>query len=145
MVTIDWHPAPEKLRQFAYFAPVGFGLIGLLVAWHLGAPGNIDQATTWTPSFWLWGTGLVTLLIGAIKPLMVKPLYVVLSAITAPLGWLIGNLVLLLLFSLLVAPLGILFRLIGRDALDRHFRDGSETYWRDHESATDLKRYYRQY
>ena len=137
MIAIDWNPDTPKLRQFAYAAPVGFGLVGLLVAWRLGA--------TLAPSFWLWGIGLATLVAGLIKPISVKPLYLLLSAVTAPIGFVIGNLALLLVYVLLIVPIALVFKLIGRDTMTRKFRDGKESHWQEHRGTRDLKRYYRQY
>lgn len=142
MIAIDWNPDPPKLRQFAYFAPIGFGVVGLVVAWHLGA---MSAAGSWTPSVWLWVIGLLTLAAGVIKPLLVKPLYLLLTVVTAPIGLVIGNLAMLLLYVLLFVPLGLIFKVIGRDTMQRSFRDGRESYWEKHTQPTDLKRYYRQF
>jgi hypothetical protein len=60
-----------------------------------------------------------------------------------PAGWLLTNLVLALLFYLVVTPLGLLFRLAGRDVLDRHSREPKESYWQEKAPAQDPGNYFR--
>jgi hypothetical protein len=40
---------------------------------------------------------------------------------------------------------GLLFRLMGRDPLQRRLEPAAASYWQPREQVTDLRRYYRQY
>jgi hypothetical protein len=44
-------------------------------------------------------------------------------------GWWVSRLLLLLSFVLLVTPLGLIMRLVGRDPMVRKWDEGSESYW----------------
>jgi hypothetical protein len=63
-------------------------------------------------------------------PAAVRPVYIAVILITFPIGLIISELILLLVWLILFTPLAVIFRLIGRDALDRRFDKSSDTYWR---------------
>jgi hypothetical protein len=42
-------------------------------------------------------------------------------------------------------PIGLFFRLIGRDPLHRRFQPEADTYWVGRRPATDVRRYFRQF
>jgi hypothetical protein len=62
-----------------------------------------------------------------------------------PIGWTISQLIVALLYYGLFTPIGIVFRLIGRDPLHRTHRPGIPTYWSPKMTATDPKRYFQQF
>jgi hypothetical protein len=45
----------------------------------------------------------------------------------------------------LLTPLGLLFRLLGRDALDRSWRSDHDSYWQEKSAAENSRRYLQQY
>ena len=49
-----------------------------------------------------------------------------------------------LLFYGVLTPIGLFFRLIGRDALQRRIEPERETYWQPHEQAK-VRRYFKQF
>jgi hypothetical protein len=134
MIRMDWNPPARNLRQFAYACPVGFGLIGWLVLRLGGA------------SWWAWAGiafGILLLAVGLARPLALRPLYVGIMALGAPIGWAVSNLLALVFFFLVLTPIGFFFRLIGRDVLALRAR-GRPTYWREHRAESDPRGYYRQ-
>ena len=62
-----------------------------------------------------------------------------------PLGWVVGHLLLAILYFAVVTPIGLALRLAGRDPMNRRFDDQSSTYWRSHRPPDDDTSYYRQY
>jgi len=48
-------------------------------------------------------------------------------------------------FFLVIAPIAIFFRLIGRDALDRRLDPNATSYWTPLEQDTQPSRYFRQF
>jgi hypothetical protein len=62
-----------------------------------------------------------------------------------PLGWLVSQLVLAILFYGVFTPLALVFRLIGRDALALKKPSGEATFWRPKPTPSDPRRYFRQY
>ena len=49
------------------------------------------------------------------------------------------------LFYGVFTPIGLFFRLIGRDPLHRRFQPEADTYWVARRPATDVRRYFRQF
>jgi hypothetical protein len=48
-------------------------------------------------------------------------------------------------YFLLLTPLGLLFRLMGRDALGRKFDSNTNSYWIARRSPEKLDRYFHQF
>ena len=66
--------------------------------------------------------------------------------ITRPLSWLMTRLLLSLFFYLFMTPFVLALRLFGKRFLDTRWKDGRESYWRDHEPAeASVDRYRRQF
>lgn len=135
MINPTWYPDERQLRQFAMIALPGFGLLGF-VAWYV-----------WTDSLTVgavcWGFGGLVFLAGLARPDSVRPVYLLLMGIAVPIGWLISNLFLRLIFYGVMTPVGLVFRLIGRDPLQLRRPDGP-SYWQNHVQRMDVKSYYRQ-
>ena len=132
MITPSWSPTRRQLKQFACAAPVGFGLVGWMLA-RIGLQ-----------PWWPWagaGFGLLLLAVGLARPLALRPLYALVVAVATPVGWLASTLLMLVFYYLVVAPTGLVFRLFGRDALQLR---GGGSRWRTRPESRDPESYYRQ-
>ncbi len=132
MITPSWSPTPRQLRQFALAAPVGFGLVGWMLARFGLQP------------WWPWagaGFGGLLLAVGLARPLALRPLYALAVALATPIGWIASTLLMLVFYYLVVSPTGLLFRASGRDALQLR---GGGSRWRPRTESRDPQSYYRQ-
>ncbi|MDB9312309.1 SxtJ family membrane protein [Spirulina sp. CS-785/01] len=86
---------------------------------------------------WIWGHGfpLVPWILGAvfwglalIVPKTFKPVAVVWIKVATVLAWLNTRLILGIIFFLMVTPMALVMRLIGRDPLSRTFERQLESY-----------------
>jgi hypothetical protein len=134
VITVNWTPGRRQLRWFGVAALFGFGLIGFVV---LRWTGSMTAARV------LWAVGLVSFLVGLPFPNALRPLWVALTVVTFPIGWLLSQIFLRLIFYGLLAPIGLLFRLSGRDPL-RLRRPAGDTYWRARGPAPGPTSYFRQ-
>jgi hypothetical protein len=134
MIAPSWYPSRRQLRQFAVICVFGFGLIALLV-WS-------QTGSTRAPMI-LAGVGVAAFLVGLPFPTAIRPLYALLMAIALPIGWVLSNILLMIIFYLAFTPLGLVFRLMGRDPL-RIRKPIVDSYWIDHPPRTDAASYYRQ-
>lgn len=129
LVNIDWNPSPRKLRQFAFC----LALFSIVVAWYQGAS---------------WPLAVVVSFVLAISflwPAVLKPVFLAISLVTLPLGFLFGELALLLIYFGVFLPIGCLFRIIKRDALQRQLRRDALSYWEVRPAEPAKKSYLRRY
>jgi hypothetical protein len=131
---IPRHPTTGTLRGFAAIWLVWFAGLGA-AAWFVR-----DDRTT---ALGLWALALGVGPLGLAAPSLVRPVFVGAMVVTFPIGWVVSHLLLGAVFYGLFAPLGLLFRLIGRDALGLR-RSAAESYWRPKPAAEDLRSYFRQ-
>lgn len=78
-------------------------------------------------------------------PSLVKPLYVALMLVTLPIGLLVGEAALMAIYVGVFLPIGILFRLMRRDALQRTIDRSAVSYWEDGRDEPPKKSYLRRY
>ena len=82
------------------------------------------------PSYpFLFGIGAALIAFGAIWPSALKHVYIVWMALAFALGFVMSNVILTLFFFLLVTPIGLLARLLGKDFLGRKLDCKATTYW----------------
>jgi hypothetical protein len=137
MIKVDWNPAAKQLRVFAIACAVFGGLLGAWLLWRHGA----SLATAGIA----WGIGGAAGLLGLSCPPAIRPLYVVLSAITLPIGFALSTVILFVLYFFLLTPIGLVMRLVGHDPMKREFDPAAKSYWTPREPAKDVKGYFRQY
>ena len=110
LVEINWHPTNRTLRQFGIACLLALPLIG----WLAAANGTVISS--------LAAAGLACAVLGFVFPQVLRPVFVAVSLITAPIGMVMGEGAMLLMYYGVFAPLGLWFRLIGRDTLARKAR-----------------------
>ena len=130
---INTTPGNRQLRQF------GLLCIVLLpaIAWVWGGSSSTIGAAA------LIGAGLGVL--GILAPGLLKPVFVGLVLVSFPIGLIVGELILLMIFAGVFLPMALLFRLIGRDVLQRRMNAESETFWVPRSAPTNVRRYFQQY
>lgn len=133
---IQFDPTTTTLRQFAGLWLVFFGGLGL---WEALARGHT-----------FLGAGLIvaSVVIGApglVRPGLLRPLFVAWMVLAFPIGWTVSLVMLAILYYGLFTPIGLVFRLVGRDALQRTRKPALETYWTPKPTPTDPRRYFKQF
>jgi len=128
-------PKPKLLRQFAGLWLIVFPLLAALRVWR-------GHADNW--AIGLAVAGVVVGLVGLVKREAVRPIYSGWMLAAFPIGWTVSQLMLLVLFYLVFTPVGLVFRLMRRDALSLRRRDVS-TYWAVKPGAARAEDYFRQF
>lgn len=109
---------PAELRRFGLL--VGGVLVGLgLLAWQ--------RYPTAGPV--LVGLGVLMVGAGLVWPRRLKWVYVAWMGLGLVLGHVVSTVLLVLIFYLVVTPLGLLARALGKDFLDRKWDAQSPSYW----------------
>jgi len=145
MIEIDFRPDRRQLRQFGFIALVAFGLVGLLTWWKNGLFGFDFGGATQAVVGVFWALGLVSGLFALVAPRANWPLYVTLMVVTYPIGFVLSYVLMAVLFYGMFTPVGLIFRLIGRDSLNRRFEPEAKTYYARHRPAKSTERYFRQF
>lgn len=123
------------LRQFAALWLLVFGAMAGWRYLH-------GQAGTFTAV--LAVLALTVGVAGLIKPGFVRPIYTGWMIAAFPIGWTISKIVMALMFYAVFTPLGLVFRLTGRDPLKLR-RTKPASYWVGKTSASSGEEYFRQY
>jgi hypothetical protein len=127
-------PSRRTLRQFAGLWLLFFG--GLGCRRLLGQ----DHMAGWLLLALALGAGIP----GLIRPRLLRPVFVGWMIAVFPVGWLISHLVLGVIFYGVFTPLGLWFRLKGRDAL-RLRRSPAASHWMPKPTPVGAASYYRQF
>jgi hypothetical protein len=145
LTKINLHPTDRQLRQFGFIALIAFGVLGAMVQWRGGLFGiNFGEAARWV-SYSLWALGGVSALLSLIHPTANRFLFVALTVISYPIGYVVSFVLMAIFFYGVVTFVAIVFRLIGRDVLKRKFEPEASTYWTPHASPGSIKRYFQQF
>lgn len=132
LIELNWNPTPRQLRQFG-----GLSLVALpLITWVWG--GGTDLVLT------MLGIGALLAVVGLVVPSVLRPIFVAVSVIGAPIGMVVGELTMLLIFFGVFVPVGLFFRLIRRDALQLKIDRNCDSYWQPKRGPGSVASYYRQ-
>jgi hypothetical protein len=128
-------PTLKMLRQFAGLSLVVFGGLAAWRLWH-------GQAGLWT--YVLAIAAVLVGVTGLIAPALIRPVYTGWMIVAFPIGWTVSKIALGLMFFLVFMPVGLVFRMTGRDALRlKRTRDGS--YWLAKPASRSGDEYLRQF
>ncbi|MFG0265443.1 MAG: hypothetical protein ACF8AM_09875 [Rhodopirellula sp. JB055] len=90
------------------------------------------------------GIGIVVGILSWTAPKLISPLFIGLMLITFPIGIVLGELVMLVIYMSVFLPMGIAFRLFGRDRLQRRIDRNCKSYWSPKKQPKSAASYYRQ-
>ncbi len=145
MLDIDLRPDDRRLRQFGFIALAGFGALATM-AWfeRLVFAFGLGEARLPVAGV-LAGLGLLSALLSLVCPRANRPLYVGLTLLALPVGYVVSYLLMGVLFYLLITPVGLFFKMIGRDPLHRRFDREAGSYWVPLGPRPPRERYFRQF
>ncbi len=133
LIEINWSPTQKQLRQF--------GLLCLIVLPLLGWLWRANSNTVLT----LFAIAVVIAGLAYVQPRWVRPIFVGLILLAAPIGMVVGELAMLLIYFTIFLPISLAFRLVRRDALQLRIDRSASTYWQPKTEPKDISSYYRRY
>ena len=136
-VEINWHPKQKQLQSFGKIALIATAVISLLLYVLKGT--GIQWALI------IFALGLIIFLSSIISLRLTRAIYIVLTAVTFPIGLVVSFILLAAFYFLLLAPLGLVFRFTGRDVLGRKFEPTAESYWQQRKPPESSERYFHQF
>ncbi len=141
-IRVNWKPTDRQLRQF--------GLIGLaavpVIGWVFSGSPAISTWINEPPTVMIGGAvvGLILGLLAWLRPGSLKTVFIGMTLLAFPIGLVVSELIILLIYITVFVPVGLVFRCIGRDALQRQIDPGATTYWMPKKSPKDAESYFRQ-
>lgn len=137
LVSINWNPSRKDLNGFRLIAVVATTLIAVLLYALKGVDVRWCAGIVAFGGF-IWLSGLVSLT-------LTRYVYVTLVAVTLPIGFVVSLVLMGVVYFGLFVPVGLVFRLIGRDVLCRKFDPKAPSYWVPHRQTTTVERYFQQF
>lgn len=108
----------KELRKFSLVIGIFLGLLGGLSWWR--STGHYS---------WLFVITMAFLFVGFGRPMLLKPIHKVWMTLAILMGWIVTRIILSVLFYLIVTPIGLSVRLLGKNTLDLKFDDDTSSYW----------------
>ena len=125
----------KDIRSFG----ITFGIIFLIIAGFL----YYQEKDSFQLFIYLAGSfsGL-----GIILPIILKPFYMVWMIFAVILGWFMTKVILSLLFYLIITPIGLFLRIIGKDLLNLKEKKQQKSYWNMRNSEEEqIQNYEKQF
>lgn len=123
----------RRLRSFAFLVGGALAVMGLLLALDGRAP---------TVGSLLAAGGAALAAAGAAAPDRLAPLYRAWMTLALAMGWVTSRVLLATVFFLVLVPIGVLGRLLGKRFLDLSPDPAARSYWirRDHRQPVDYRK-----
>lgn len=136
MIDLNLKPRTKVLRQFSLIWLLLF--VGLGIYNHLNGAGHSTRSVVFLAAASLG-------VIGLIWPIVIRPIYQAAIIVTFPIGWVVSQVVLIVMYYGIVTPLGLILRCMHPDPLTRDKQPNATSYWLDKTQPADLRSYFRQY
>jgi hypothetical protein len=111
------HPSGKDLKNLGLVFFIVLAIIGSFLWWK-------DRPA----ASWFWAAAVLLGIWGLLWPRGLRPLYRVWMGLAVVLNYFVSRLILILIYYLLLTPIGLMLRLLGRDLLDLKLHDRS-SYW----------------
>ena len=108
----------NELRKFGLTLGVALGLLAALLVW---------LEKDYYYYFLILAVALIAL--GAVRPTLLKPLQKIWMTLALTMGWIMTRLILSILFYLVLTPMAMAAKLMGKDLLGLKFNLNADSYW----------------
>jgi len=123
--------AKKDLREFGLTVGVILVILGCIALW---------RGKCVYPYF--MGAGIALAGLGLAAPGILLPLQKAWMAMAAIIGFFMSRLILIIFFYAVIAPIGLVTRIIGKDILDGRIEKGRASYWKTRSAGTKDKKSY---
>jgi hypothetical protein len=137
VIQINRSPTLRQLRQFGLIW-MGFVAFFGVLAWF-----KFDNQSL-AKGFWI--AAVVVPCIGWLLPSFMRLVFVGMSYLAWPIGFVVSHVVLAGVYYLVLTPIGLLMRLSRYDPMKRRFDREADSYWESRsDEAVQASRYFRQF
>ena len=123
----------KDLRNFAYiFFAAGIIFSGLAF---------YKKGIHSQPGIVLAGAAVIFLLLGIIKPELLKRPHKIWMTFAVILGYFMTKIILLIIFFLVFTPVAMLLKILRKDILDLKIDEKEKSFWKNHTHVKEKERY----
>ena len=108
----------SEVRKFGITLSIILSILGGSFLW---------RGKAYHPYFFIFS--ITFLLLSLALPVLIKPIYKAWMILSLLLGWLMTRIILIVLFYLIVTPIGLLAKLFDKDLLNLKFNKKADSYW----------------
>ncbi len=136
LIEINFNPGKKELRRF--------GLIGLVILCCAAVVLRFVFGTAGIFALMLGTAGLCIFIITLVSAKAARIIYLGLTFAAIPIGFVISVLLMGIFYFFILTPVGLVFKLFGRDLLNRRFEPDATTYWVPRRHNDNPERYFHQ-
>jgi ABC-type uncharacterized transport system permease subunit len=136
IVRINRNPSRRELNQFG-FIWLGFVAVFGAIAWF-----KLDSPRL---AVGLWIASVAVPVIGWIAPAFMRLVFVGMSMLAWPIGFVVSHVVLAVVYYLVLTPIGLAMRLIGYDPMSRKRGADETSRWVARGPGRGAESYFRQF
>jgi len=137
IIEINRNPTRKELNQFGFIWLGFLTFFGAIARFKLDAP---------TVALVLWIAAVVVPVIGWVIPAFMRAVFLGMSYLAWPIGFVVSHVILALVYYLVFTPIGLAMRIFRYDPMNRGFDDAAASYWVKRDPvASEAKRYFRQF
>jgi hypothetical protein len=137
IVQINREPSRRQLNQFGFIWLGFLALFGVLAYFKFESP---------QVAMWLWIAAVVVPVVGWLVPSIMRLVFLGMSYLAWPIGFVVSHVVLAVVYYLVVTPIGLFMRLFGYDPMRDRFDREAASYWVERSpQGVGTKRYFRQF
>lgn len=89
--------------------------------------------------------GIILILSGLLFPLILKPLNKIWMTLAIILGWIMTRVILIILFYIILTPIGFIAKIFKKDFLDLKINKSTNSYWEKRNSKSAKINYEKQF
>jgi membrane-anchored protein YejM (alkaline phosphatase superfamily) len=135
LIRLNTRPSRRQLIQFGIAWVVFFLLAALFAAWRSAS----------VPPWPMVALALIPPLIGWIFPGFLRVLFVALSVVTFPIGFVVSHLILAALYYLVLSPIGLILRVVKPGLFPKRPAPSLTTYWHPRPRTRERNDYFKPY
>lgn len=138
---IKRNPTKRDLLEFGLIFGVGMGIIGALNHFAVHFLFFTGKPAAALP-FWIAGAAILVL--SQIPPLG-RLLYILWMGLGLTIGFVTAPIIMFVVYTLVIVPVGVVFKMTGRDTMRRQLDPNAKSYWEEYPKTDDPASYVRQF
>ena len=147
MIKLNLRPERNVLAQFAWVTLFAFPLLAALFTRgdaHWYEPWTWNSSPKLVAVFAGIGAAQLLALLAGIRHLALG-IYVVMTLVAFPIGFVLSHVIMLVIYYLVITPIALVFRVMGRDVLGRRLEPQRASYWTERSKPRDAASYFKLY